>query len=45
MAKRIGATVTEVPASHAVFMTRPQEVADVIDGAARGMRQMAEQTE
>ncbi|MEQ8250914.1 MAG: alpha/beta hydrolase [Oceanibaculum nanhaiense] len=35
MAKRIGAAVTEVPASHAVFMTRPQEVADVIDGAAR----------
>ncbi len=24
MAKRIGATVTEVPASHAIFMTRPR---------------------
>ncbi|MEQ1955130.1 alpha/beta hydrolase [Mesorhizobium sp. CN2-181] len=35
MAKRIGATVTEVAASHAVFMTQPKVVADVIDGAAR----------
>jgi hypothetical protein len=35
MAKRIGATITEVAASHAVFMTQPNVVADVIDGAAR----------
>ncbi|UOK72350.1 alpha/beta fold hydrolase [Ancylobacter polymorphus] len=35
MAKRIGAKVTEVPASHAVFMTQPKVVADVIDAAAR----------
>ena len=35
MAKRIGAKVTEVPASHAVFMTQPLVVADVIDEAAR----------
>jgi pimeloyl-ACP methyl ester carboxylesterase len=35
MAKRIGATVTEVPASHTVFMTQPKVVADVIDAAAR----------
>ena len=35
MAKRIGATVTEVAASHAVFMTQPKAVADVIDEAAR----------
>ncbi len=35
MAERIGATVTEVPASHAVFMTQPKAVADVIDRAAR----------
>jgi pimeloyl-ACP methyl ester carboxylesterase len=41
MAKRIGATVIEVPASHAVFMTRPQEVADVIDRAARTVSQSA----
>ena len=35
MAKRIGAAITEVPASHAVFMTQPKVVADVIDRAAR----------
>jgi len=35
MAKRIGATITEVPASHAVFMTQPKAVADVIDRAAK----------
>ncbi|UEM07678.1 alpha/beta hydrolase (plasmid) [Skermanella rosea] len=34
MANRIGAKVTEVPASHAVFMTQPKVVADVIDRAA-----------
>ena len=35
MAGRIGAKVTEVAASHAVFMTQPKLVADVIDDAAR----------
>jgi pimeloyl-ACP methyl ester carboxylesterase len=35
MAKRIGAQVTKVPASHAVFMTQPKVVADAIDRAAR----------
>lgn len=35
MAGRIGAKVTEVAASHAVFMTQPKVVADVIDEAAR----------
>lgn len=35
MAKRINARVTEVPASHAVFMTQPKVVADVIDRAAK----------
>jgi pimeloyl-ACP methyl ester carboxylesterase len=35
MAKRIGASVTEVKASHAVFMTQPQVVAHVIEKAAR----------
>jgi len=35
MAMRIGATITEVRASHAVFMTQPKLVADVIDRAAR----------
>ncbi|MBB4003627.1 MAG: alpha/beta hydrolase [Aurantimonas endophytica] len=35
MAERIGAEVTEVAASHAVFMTQPKVVADVIDRAAQ----------
>jgi len=35
MAKRIGAKVTLVPASHAVFMTQPKVVSDVIDQAAK----------
>ena len=35
MAKRIGADITEVDASHAVFMTQPKVVADVIDAAAK----------
>lgn len=35
MAKRIGAKITKVPASHAVFMTQPKVVADTIDRAAR----------
>jgi pimeloyl-ACP methyl ester carboxylesterase len=35
MAKRIGASVTEVKASHAVFMTQPKVVSDVIEQAAR----------
>lgn len=38
MAKRIGARTVEVKASHAVFMTQPKVVADVIDRAARGER-------
>jgi len=35
MAKRIGAKVTKVSASHALFITQPKVVADVIDQAAR----------
>ena len=35
MANRIGARVTEVKASHALFMTQPKAIADVIDEAAR----------
>ena len=35
MAKRIGAKVTKVSASHALFMTQPDVVASVIDQAAR----------
>jgi pimeloyl-ACP methyl ester carboxylesterase len=41
MAKRIDASVTEVKASHAVFMTQPKAVADVIDQAARKAVQAA----
>lgn len=35
MARRIGARVTEVRASHAVFTTQATAVADVSDAAAR----------
>lgn len=35
MARRIGAEVTEVAASHAVFMTQPDVVAGVIEQAAK----------
>jgi pimeloyl-ACP methyl ester carboxylesterase len=35
MARRIGAEITEVKASHALFMTQPTAIADVIDKAAR----------
>ncbi|KZY38894.1 hydrolase [Roseovarius sp. HI0049] len=34
-AERIGAVSVEVPGSHVVFLTKPDEVADVIDTAAR----------
>ena len=36
MAKRIGARITEVGASHALFMTQPKVISDVIEEAARG---------
>lgn len=35
MADRMGAKITEVKASHALFMTQPKVIADVIDTAAR----------
>jgi len=35
MARRIGATIVEVPGSHAAFITQATAVADVIDRAAR----------
>lgn len=38
MATRSGATITNVSASHAVFMTQPGVVADVIDAAAHGVK-------
>jgi pimeloyl-ACP methyl ester carboxylesterase len=35
MAKRAGSLVTEIDASHAVFMSQPEKVADVIEEAAQ----------
>ena len=37
MAKRMGATVRSVPSSHAPFMSRPPEVADIIALAASSL--------
>lgn len=37
MAKRAGAKVTEVKASHVVFISQPKAVADVIDAAAKSL--------
>lgn len=34
MADRIGATVLETPGSHAVYVSRPEVVADIIRSAA-----------
>jgi pimeloyl-ACP methyl ester carboxylesterase len=41
MAKRIGAKVTEVDASHALFITQSAIVADVIDEAAKSTKEAA----
>jgi hypothetical protein len=41
MAKRMGATVRAVPASHASMISHPKEVADMI-GAAAGAGVVAE---
>ena len=35
MAKRAGSQVTEIEASHAVFASQPEKVANVIDDAAK----------
>jgi pimeloyl-ACP methyl ester carboxylesterase len=37
MSKRAGATVTEVKGSHAVYVSQPQAVADLIAKAATGV--------
>jgi pimeloyl-ACP methyl ester carboxylesterase len=37
MSKRAGATVIEVEGSHAVYVSRPQAVADLIETAAKGV--------
>jgi len=41
MAKRAGATVVEVKASHAVFVSQPQAVASLIEKAAKGVQATA----
>lgn len=38
MAKRAGATTVEVPGSHAVYVSRPQDVARLIEEAAAGSK-------
>lgn len=38
MAKRAGATTVEVPGSHAVYVSRPQDVAHLIEEAATGSK-------
>lgn len=43
-AERIDAQIVEVEASHVPFITRPSEVADVIDQAARSVSQRASQS-
>ncbi len=35
MAERIGAKITKVSASHALFMTQPKAIANTIDEAAK----------
>jgi pimeloyl-ACP methyl ester carboxylesterase len=35
MSQRAGASVTEVPGSHAVYVSRPKAVAEIIEKAAR----------
>lgn len=35
MAKRAGSDITEIAASHAVYMSQPEKVADVIEAAAK----------
>jgi hypothetical protein len=36
MSKRAGSTVVEVPGSHAVYVSNPKAVADLIKAAAAG---------
>lgn len=38
MAARAGSTITEVPGSHAVYISRPVAIADAIDRAARAIQ-------
>lgn len=43
MARRIGATIVDIPGSHAAFISQSAAVADVIDEAARQISQGARQ--
>jgi len=37
MSKRAGATVVEVPGSHAIYVSQPNAVAAIIEQAAKGV--------
>jgi hypothetical protein len=43
MARRIGATIVEIPGSHAAFITQSAAIVEVIDRAARHISQPAAQ--
>lgn len=45
MARRMNADITEVPGSHALFMTQAQAVSDVIERAAREAHQHASEAQ
>jgi pimeloyl-ACP methyl ester carboxylesterase len=38
MSKRAGATVTEVKASHAIYVSQPDAVVELIEQAAKGVK-------
>jgi hypothetical protein len=40
MSQRAGSTVVQVPASHSVYVSRPDAVVDLIAKAARGAREV-----
>jgi pimeloyl-ACP methyl ester carboxylesterase len=42
MSKRAGATVTEVKGSHAIYVSQPDAVVEMIEKAAKGVRSTAE---
>jgi hypothetical protein len=44
MSKRAGSTVREVGGSHAIYVSNPQAVADIIEEAASGSSKAATQT-
>jgi pimeloyl-ACP methyl ester carboxylesterase len=41
MSKRAGATVVEIKGSHAIYVSQPQAVANLIEKAAKGVQSMA----